>query len=420
MKNFTFILMLLMIFTAANISGSIASGCFGCESISFQEKSQRQLIYDEVDKFIQEGKFKETVDKFRTIKQMNWEDFYCWSVLLTINHQYDDALDILGYFLENINERINKSYVELRWWDNMILFAKKLPLYTHHINYAWDDSDEMTKALVKKNVGLDLTIWILGKETNIPVERLKNLQLPKAPFPGDGIILKAYLCELLGRPKGAKASLLSNKITEDFKLYSEYPTFKWEENDKANIIKTLNEYHRNDKNYIECIANLDKVISAVDNSPKRKKALDEITSAEQYYNNKEFVSAIVRYNNAVQIDSLVLYEESVKDYIELAESKIPELKIEERYDAVKVLEIANKFLAKNKFEETLFCLNRIFSAGIPMPPGQMIDLWNSTGKAYKGLGLNDDAEKAFQKAREIEQKSREQNQNKEPRKVRGR
>ncbi|MFA5804773.1 MAG: hypothetical protein WC879_09010 [Melioribacteraceae bacterium] len=441
------------------------------------QQSEREAIYNEVNQFIKEGKFKEASEKFRTIKQMNWEDFYCWSVLLTLNHQYDDALSILDHFLEKFSDRINKNYVEIRWWDGMLFLYDPHPLYAHHIIYPGED--KLAEALIRPKNGLDLTIRDLCNKTTIPPEFLKDLQLPKAPFKGDGMILKAYIYEMLDKPYEAKSCLSSPDITEDIKLFSNYPSFEAGANLKANILKTLSGFHEEDKIFKEYSAIINKAISEkrnlpkrkkafelieianesfnrnefekaltkynqavqVDslvlseenvqeylekcaskisemklkerrNTPKRKKALEIIETANESFSRKDFISAHIKYNQAVQIDSLVLSDENVQEYLEKCVNEIPELKLKVRSDAYVILDKGKEFLTQKKFEESLYCFGMIVKSGVYMSTEKFIELWNGYGEAYKSTGNLSESNKAFQTAKDLEQKLKDKSEQK--------
>lgn len=322
------------------------------ETILVQQQSERDEIYKLANGLLKEGKFKEASDKIRSIKQMNWEDFYNWSVLLTLSRQYDDALSILEHFLENILYRITKTYVEIRWWDGMNYLYDHHPLYMHHIIDPGDDLS--AQALIRGKNGLDATIRNLCKSKSLASADLKELELPKAPLPGDGMILKAFLLEFLDKPFEAKSCLESPDIMNDINIFSEYTPLEGEGNYKEEILKRLTDYHETDKVLKEYYTIINEAISEKRKLPERKKALEQIEIANQSFKRNDFEAALAEYHLAVQLDSLVLSQENVKEYLELCAVKIAEMKLNERRSrperkkALAIIETANKSLSNKE------------------------------------------------------------------------
>jgi tetratricopeptide (TPR) repeat protein len=169
------------------------------------------------------------------------------------------------------------------------------------------------------------------------------------------MILKAYIYEMLDKPYEAKSCLSSPDITEDIKLFSELPAFEADASDKAEILKTLSEFHEEDKIFKEYSAIINKAISEKRNLPKRKKAFELIEIANESFNRNEFEKALAKYNQAVQVDSLVLFEENVQEHLDKCAVEISEMKLKERRNtpkrkkALEIIEIANESFSRKDF-----------------------------------------------------------------------
>jgi len=359
----------------------------------------RNSIRIKIDELLFKGDYQEALKQCRGLLSLNdresVKDNYTCGVLQLMNREYESAIKSFDLFLEHYNALESEKYYTFRWMDELAEF---------------DANPTYGQLLLKGKTHLDVGILYFLKNEKVFE---KPFRIAESPFPGDAMILKAFTYLQLNKWREAQVCLMSPQIINDFERYVKFGPWLSEDAQKQ-YLSLFNVSHKNDEAYNGLIKQLNDYISK---DPMRKQALEIIQQAQELEKKGEVISAFIRYNYAKMIDSTSLYVEGNKDKLDelqiLVQKEVPEIKSSNDEEQDNSTEIIQKILAKGnnyynnkKYEEAVFCYDKILNAKARIRPQIRLEVLTNMGESLKALGQNEAADKFLQEAKQLLEKQK--------------